>query len=276
MNRQILSLLIVTLFTTGCNQRTEGPEKPEFKAPMGPYGLPYRVGNLGGKPVLLGEEASDLEYEDSPVLNPENRRKGYKPPPRNFDSIITAFGFEMKYPTGLVLVRYHKAPQDASKQYDAERDMADSQWVHVIVNAGRRYSYKSNLTAAFINSTLNSKVESRQNMKNTHYISIYIPSNKQEHGLEKHIPHPEWINFYEYKETKDLYIQKNEQGKVTTLIRCSNKDVAPTRTCYMQWVMEPEIKVLLNAHFKRVHLKDWQLIQKQSEKIIKSFIVQSK
>ena len=98
MNRQILSLLIVTLFTTGCNQRTEGPEKPEFKAPMGPYGLPYRVGNLGGKPVLLGEEASDLEYEDSPVLNPENRRKGYKPPPRNFDSIITAFGFEMKYP----------------------------------------------------------------------------------------------------------------------------------------------------------------------------------
>ena len=38
MNRQILSLLIVTLFTTGCNQRTEGPEKPEFKAPMGPYG----------------------------------------------------------------------------------------------------------------------------------------------------------------------------------------------------------------------------------------------
>lgn len=276
MNRQILSLLIVTLFITGCNQQTEEPTKPKFKRPIGPYGLPYRVGNLGGKSVLLGEEASDLEYEDSPVLNPENRRKGYEPPPRNFDSIITAFGFEMKYPTGLVLVRYHKAPQDASKQYDAERDMADSQWVHVIVSAGRRYSYKSNLTAAFINSTLDTKVSSLKNIQENHYISIYIPSNKQEHGLEKHIPHPEWINFYEYKETKDLYIQKNEQGKVTTLIRCSNTDVALARTCFMQSVMEPEIKVLLNAHFKRVHLKDWQLIQKQSEKIIKSFIVQPK
>ena len=276
MNRQILSLLIVTLFITGCNQQTEEPTKPKFKRPIGPYGLPYRVGNLGGKSVLLGEEASDLEYEDSPVLNPENRRKGYEPPPRNFDSIITAFGFEMKYPTGLVLVRYHKAPQDASKQYDAERDMADSQWVHVIVSAGRRYSYKSNLTAAFINSTLDTKVSSLKNIQENHYISIYIPSNKQEHGLEKHIPHPEWINFYEYKETKDLYIQKNEQGKVTTLIRCSNTDVALTRQCSMQSIMEPTMKVLLDVQFQRVHLKDWQLIQQQSEKIIKSFIVQPK
>ena len=274
MNRQILSLLIVTLFITGCNQQTEGPEKPEFKAPMGPYGLPYRVGNLGGKAVLLGEEVSWLEYEDSPVLNPENRRTGYKPPPRNYNSIITSFGVIMKYPTGLVLVRYRKAPRDSSKQYDAEINLADHQWIDIGVKAGRRYH--NNLTAAFINSTLNSKVESRQNMKNTHYISIYIPSNKQEHGLEKHIPHPEWINFYEYKETKDLYIQKNEQGKVTTLIRCSNTDVALARTCSMQSIMEPAMKVLLVVQFQRVHLKDWKLIQQQSEKIIKSFIVQPK
>ena len=40
--------------------------------------------------------------------------------------------------------------------------------------------------------------------------------------------------------------------------------------------MKPEMKVLLNAHFQRVHLKDWQWIQQQSEKIITIFIVQSK
>ena len=274
MNRQILGLLMMTLFITGCNQQTEEPTEPEFKRPIGPYGLPYRVGNLGGKPVLLGEEVRWLEYEDSPVLNPENRRKGYKPPPRNFDSIITGFSVEMKYPTGLLLVSYYKAPRDSSRQYDTERKRADNQWVHVGVSAGRRYH--NNLTAAFINSTVDTKVQSRQSMEDTHYISIYIPSNEKEYGLEKYIPHPEWVKSSRYIETKDLYIQKNEQGKVTTLIRCSNIDVALARTCSMQSIMEPEMKVLLDVQFQRVHLKDWQLIQQQSEKIIKSFIVQPK
>ena len=274
MNRQILSLLIVTLFITGCNQQTEGPEKPEFKAPMGPYGLPYQVGNLGGKAVNLPEGVRWLEYEDSPVLNPENRRTGYKPPPRNYNSIITSFGVIMKYPTGLVLVRYRKAPRDSSKQYDAEINLADHQWIDIGVNAGRRY--ENNLTGAFINSTLNSTVRSQKIIKEYSYIYIYIPSNQHEYGLEKHIPHPEWVESSRYKETTDLYIQKNEEGKVTTLIRCSNTNVALARKCSMQSIMEPAMKVLLDVQFQRVHLKDWQLIQQQSEKIIKSYIVQPK
>lgn len=180
----------------------------------------------------------------------------------------------MKYPTGLVLVRYRKAPRDSSKQYDAEKNLAGHQWIDIGVKAGRRYH--NNLTAAFINSTVDTKVQSRQSMEDTHYISIYIPSNEKEYGLEKYIPHPEWVKSSRYIETKDLYIQKNEQGKVTTLIRCSKTDVALARTCSMQSIMEPAMKVLLDVQFQRVHLKDWQLIQQQSEKIIKSFIVQPK
>ena len=274
MNKKIKSLLIVTLFITGCNQQTEGPEKPEFKAPMGPYGLPYQVGNLGGKAVNLPEGVRWLEYEDSPVLNPENRRTGYKPPPRNYNSIITSFGVIMKYPTGLVLVRYRKAPRDSSKQYDAEINLADHQWIDIGVKAGRRYH--NNLTAAFINSTLDLTTENKKHKEEVHFLNVYIPTNQAQYGLEKNIPHPEWVKFFGYKDTTDLYIQKNEQGKVTTLIRCSNTDVALARTCSMQSIMEPAMKVLLVVQFQRVHLKDWKLIQQQSEKIIKSFIVQPK
>ena len=44
----------------------------------------------------------------------------------------------------------------------------------------------------------------------------------------------------------------------------------------MQSIMKPEMKVLLDAQLQRLHLKDWQWIQQQSEKIITIFIVQSK
>ncbi|WP_349929895.1 hypothetical protein ABJ384_15040 (plasmid) [Acinetobacter sp. A1-4-2] len=36
------------------------------------------------------------------------------------------------------------------------------------------------------------------------------------------------------------------------------------------------MKVQLEARFARVHLKDWQLIRKNSEKLIKSFAVDPK
>lgn len=68
------------MFTLFHRLRAAKNTAAEFKRPMGPHGLPYRVGNLGGKAVLLGEDAIFLEYEDSPVLKPEHRYKGYKAP----------------------------------------------------------------------------------------------------------------------------------------------------------------------------------------------------
>ena len=46
--------------------------------------------------------------------------------------------------------------------------------------------------------------------------------------------------------------------------------------CRMSWNLEPFMKVQLEASFRRVHLKDWQLIRKNSEKLIKSFAVDPK
>ncbi|WP_227542872.1 hypothetical protein [Acinetobacter chinensis] len=130
---------------TGCEQSKE----PEFKAPMGPYGLPYRVGSLAGKPVNLGEEVRWLEYEDSPLLKSENRYKGYKPPPRNYKSVVTSFEIIMKYTTGAPLMRYYKAPQAPVKQYDAEQSDPNNKWIYIGVNAGVRYLKNTNLTEIF-------------------------------------------------------------------------------------------------------------------------------
>jgi hypothetical protein len=169
MKKIILGLCFSSLLLTACEQQQK--KEPEFKAPMGPYGLPYQVGNLGGKAVLLGEEVEWLEYEDSPVLVLEHRYKGYKAPPRDFNSVITAFGVQMKYTTGIALNTYQGAPQESYRQYKAEIDSPYNQWVSIGLDAGVRYH--PDLTAVFINSTVDSKIISQKNMKNTHYIYTY-------------------------------------------------------------------------------------------------------
>ena len=274
MKKIILVVCLSSLFLTACEQQKN--KEPDFKRPMGPYGLPYQVGNLGEKAVLLGEEAFFLEYEDSPVLVREHRYKGYKAPPRDFNSVITSFGVEMKYTTGIALVRYQGAAQESYRQYKAEIDSLDNQWVNLIVNSGIRYY--PDLTAAFVNSTLDNKIRSKKHMEYVHYINIFIPAHKQEFGLEKYIPHPEWIKSYGFHNTQDQYIQKDSTGKVITLIRCTNSvvKVRSAPRCNMRWNLEPFMKVQMTANFQRVHLKDWQLIRKNSEKLIKSFVVDPK
>ena len=256
----------------------------EFKPPMSPHGVPYRVGNLGGKPVLVGEGFSSLEYEDSPRLVRENRYKGYKPPPRDFNSVITSFAVYMKYTSGLILVRYGGAPEgseaaqtakESLKQHRAEEHQKHNEWVTIMTNAGVRYY--PNLTAFFNNKTINSPIRTRESMEENHYRSIHIPANKEEFGLEKYDPHPDWVSSYGYPETEDMYIKKDSQGKVTTLILCKNKERNNLeKRCHMYWNIEPFMKVQLRALFNRVHLKDWRLIQERSEKIIKDLAVDPK
>ena len=226
--------------------------------------------------MLLGGEAIFLEYEDSPVLKPEHRYKGYKDPPWDFNSVITSFGVDMKYPTGLVLVRYQDVPQEAYRQYKVDIKSPYHQWVHINVNAGIRYH--PDLTAMFINYTLDTNVISKQNMVDTHYRSIYIPTQQHEFGLEKYGPHPDWVKFSGYSKTDDMYIQKDNQGKVITLIHCNNFVIHGllAAQCQMRWNLEPFMKVRLTANFARVHLKDWQLIRKNSEKLIESYAVDPK
>lgn len=269
-----IAVCVCSLFLTACEQKKD--TAAEFKRPMGPNGLPYRVGNLGGKAVLLAEDVIFLEYEDSPVLKPEHRYKGYKAPPRDFNSVITSFGVDMKYPTGIALNTYQGAPQEAYRQYKVDIKSPYHQWVKLIIHAGIRYH--PDLTAVSINSTVDSKIVSKQNMIDTHYIYIYIPTQQHEFGLEKYSPHPEWIKHYGLDKTDDQYIQKDRSGKVITLIRCNNFVIKGllAAQCQMRWNLEPFMKVQLTANFARVHLKDWQLIRKNSEKLIESYAVDPK
>ena len=103
--------------------------KSEFKPPLQPYGLPYRVGSLGGKPVNLGEGVEYLEYEDYRFFSKDKKNTKH-----NYSSKIVSFGFNFRYPDELFLIYYYKAPQKAYNAYKAEHFLPDNQWVDVGVD----------------------------------------------------------------------------------------------------------------------------------------------
>lgn len=254
---------------------------PNFKIPMGPYGLPYRVGNLGGKPVMLGEEFDMAEYCDDPTITGEKGWKRYERPKRNFDSSLTSFYWDFKYTTGLILVTYREAPPQSEQEYKAEKGQPHNQWVTTGVYAGTRY-YDRDVHTTFLRFTLDTDALSLERLKDFHYSSVVVPTHKKVFGLDEYVAHPEWVKnskYYNvYRDTFDIYVQKNSQGRVITMIRCNNDQ--PNKwnyRCDMQWSLEPYMnKVFLEASFSRAHLKDWQLIQQQSEKILKSTVVDPK
>lgn len=281
MKKMISGLCISTMLLTGCDLNKES-DIPEFQTPRDQYGARYSVGDLGGKPVNLGREAPWVEYEDNAGVLTGRK---YKHKVRTYSSKIQAFGFDMRYTDGLVLVVYYKAPPYSEELYKKENRLADHQWVRVSVYAGQ--SYNGDLTTRLINSTLETRIESKKILKELSYMNIYLPTSDFEYGLQKYVPHPEWVventslmmkNISTPKslyDIDDLYVQKDSKGKVLTLIKCEHSEYPLARICEQEFVLEPEMKVRISAVFQSVHLQDWQFIQQQAKKVVLGFIVKS-
>ncbi|WP_227542871.1 hypothetical protein [Acinetobacter chinensis] len=120
---------------------------------------------------------------------------------------------------------------------------------------------------------MNEKDQPKSKAENYKFHFKYLPTKKIEEGLEKYIPHPIWVEFYDYEDTDDLYIQKNNENKVITSIRCSNTNVDLARKCSMTWTLEPKMKILLKVTFQRSNLKDWKLIKRLSEEEVNKLFI---
>lgn len=152
MAKKILGIGLSVLLLTACDSNKE-PEMQEFITPRDQYGARYSVGDLGGKPVNLGREAPWVEYEDNTGFV---TGKKYKRKTRTYQSKIQAFGFDMRYTDGLVLVVYYKASPYSEKLYKKEINLPDNHWVSVGVYADRHYN--GDLSTRLINSTLETKI----------------------------------------------------------------------------------------------------------------------
>lgn len=246
----------------------EPPEKTESTAPKDPYGFSYLIGDLGGKPVNLPSTKVDLvEYDDSPGWDAE-KIKNYNPPPRTYASVIESFGFEMRYTDGLVREPYHKAPQYSEQQYQAQKNLADSTWVRVGVSAGKNYNHYG------FNASFRGVMEKTAILPPPQYRYQKVPGIL--YGLEVYAPpgvdQKTGIAWRDHPDAADMYVYKNSQGEVTTIIKCFNRKVK-RQTCALKFNLNSVMKVTIRVRFVRNHLADWQKIQREATKAVEAFIV---
>lgn len=281
MAKKLLGITLSAFILIACDSNKE-LETQEFITPRDQYGARYSVGDLGGKPVNLGREAPWVEYDDNSGFV---TGKKYKRKTRTYQSKIQAFGFDVRYTDGLVLVVYYKASPYSEKLYKKEINLPDNHWVSVSVYADK--SYNGDLSTRLINSTLEKKISSKKYLEEINFMHIYIPTDEYEYGLQKYIPHPKWVKRNKelmaintgsnaLYDIDDLYVEKDKGGKVLTLIKCGDSENPIARKCEQEFVLEPEMKVRISAVFQSMYLQDWKIIQLKAKKVVQGFIVESK
>lgn len=276
-------LLLLTSLLTACQEPDRGPEKRP--APIVPthwrdgtpiaadyprdhYGVPYRIGNLGGQPVNLPEYSMEtpVEYEDSPGFD-WRKAENYKPPVRTYKDIIEGFSFFMNYTDGTIYDSWHP---NFNKWYEARKEPG-TPWILVAVKSGSRYP-SGNVYNTYLERNLT------QHASPPHYIPLYAyaKTGETKFGLEVYANpgiNPEnGIAWRHNRGADDLFVQHDAAGHIVSYIKCSNNPV-PKPPCDHEFLMSGnDMKVELEMVYDRQNLPHWRGIEAQAEKAVRSFI----
>jgi len=236
-------------------------EEPAFERPKDQYGLKYWVGNLGGKPVKLPPTIFTVwEYDDSPDTwgGTKEEMAEYKKRPRTYNSIIKSMSFDMRFTDGMFLERYYKAPQASAEQYETEKNLWNSSWLSIQFESGQRYGAgnMNSYWASFINMPKNSSMAYHPTGKKVYGLQEYKLNNPSIHGINK-----------------DSYVYLDEKNNVTTVVDCHDDRFGGS--CEQRFLLIPDLKARAIVNYKRVHLRDWRLIQQRVSESIQPYIINS-
>ncbi|MGP5505786.1 hypothetical protein ACTXM6_14080, partial [Psychrobacter celer] len=141
-----------------------------------------------------------------------------------------------------------------------------SPWVSVGVNSGDRY-----YGAGGIDRIGKGRINARPNE-----IPVYIYKKlpDSQHGLEVYAPpgtdpktNTPWR---EDDYAEDVFIQRDDNGIITTYIKCSNRDVEQP-PCRHYFDLEPDMGLDVYVGYSRYVLKDWQQIEQVVRKALLDF-----
>ena len=219
---------------------------------------PFLYANLGGMSVAIPSYfANYAEYDGGPGWGevPVEEK-----PERNADSRLRAFGFDVRYPdmvgdstSALVLEKLKQTPSEKT-------------WMSVTVTSGENYPGEDSLDkwANGVLDTPNTMVptDNYERLSDQAYgLDVYAPA-----GIDPNSGLP----YRQHRDAFDVLKQRNEAGKVITVIRCSNrKVVAPP--CNQFFSLEPKSHTNINVHYSRRLLEEWQDIQNSVSQLIYSF-----
>ena len=231
-------------------------------APKDKYGQPYIIGNLGGVPVNLPSSIVELvEYDDSPGFDPEKLRT-YDPPTRSYQSIIESLGFDFRNHDSVL---YDRNDPTLRQEYDSERRRGGDDWVSLNISAGSRYGTNPRALDDYFDSSLHLAEISSIPYVNTgekiYGLALYING-----GKDPETQRP----FREHWRAEDMFVFRDEQGNVQTIIKCANDDVK-SPPCTHDFNFPPPMKIRISMMYPRQNLAQWQTIQNKAVQFIQGF-----
>ncbi|GKT17793.1 hypothetical protein AVHY2522_16450 [Acidovorax sp. SUPP2522] len=248
------------LARVGNNAFAAGFQPPEMAAAQ--YTDRTVRANLGGVPVAIPPYFAEyVEYDGDPGWG--EKRKGPKPV-RTQESRITSFGFDVRYPD--------MAGKSTPELWDdyKKRRLATNQWIHVGFNSGEIYN-----GAGSADRIGKGSIDS----VSKYWWNTYEKLKEKEHGLEVYalvgVDPKEGKPAREHRNAEDIFIKRNDAGKIETFIKCSNLEI-PSPPCKQFFDLEPEMRTSVTVSYRRGLLPEWQQIQEKVKKTVLGFSVNEK
>lgn len=215
------------------------------------------VGDLGGMPVLIPRHMAELvEYEGDPGWS--GKREG-PVPKRTYDSKLTSFGVDFRYPDMATL----SSPEMFKDQ--RSKTIFNTDWMRFGVSTGDRYPGDG-----FLDRRIKSALG-----RVTYDKYIYSKQATYQHGLIPYLLIDKSTGYRDKElETifdRALFIKNDSNGKTTTYIECIMVEhmAAP---CSQSFSLESQgISAEIRVSYRIGFLKNWKDIQEKVTQKIFTF-----
>lgn len=210
------------------------------------------VGDLGGMPVTIPSYfANFVEYEGDPGWH---KREG-PVPERNHQSKLVSFGFKVRFPDMAGLSSRELEKNHRSFTID------DTPWIDVGITTGVNFGDGLGLERSFSGLIEENKFKVEHQAAKQFDLDVYSPV-----GVDPSTRQPFKHSSYD----EDVFVYRNAEGKVLTLITCSNVNHAAA-PCDLRFLLDPALKAWIEIHFRRGLLPEWQQIQSSVATLILNF-----
>jgi hypothetical protein len=225
------------------------------------------IGDLGGMKVRIPRHYAEyVEYDGDPGFG--EKRKGPRPE-RTFDSRLTSFGIEVRFPD-------MKGLENAQLRKENRRQpLQEKTWIRISINAGEIYPGDGFLDRLTHGSLFSSSIPGRKE----YWWNTYERMPADEYGLEvwrlSGIDPRTGKPARESDIAKDIYIHRESSGNVDTYIDCRRPSV-PTGIgkCNLETHLAPKAQAVVKINFRHGLLAEWEKIQQSVRDLLLSFEVE--
>ncbi|MDF7676664.1 hypothetical protein PT286_07965 [Neisseriaceae bacterium ESL0693] len=281
----VVWLLSFSLLLSGCNDTTKQQDKQasetgaqaasEFRPPRDAHGRYADIGNLGGKAlaipgsvILVGwvhyaGDPNDFDFTKEAKAYRKKRRQIKN----SYDRVITGFAFDMRVTDGVV--RDFDQPtymgyNEDSREHASKGEPMPWTFVKVEARGDRPLNFNSFLESSMTSALRKPDYFNYQlQPKTVEGLLYYQPNN----GIDPETNEP----WGEYTFGKDIFVQKDQQDNVNTMIICEIS--GHVRFC-RQWFIKPDMKAQVALRYDRRYLSQWRKLEQYATQALDSWVVE--